>query len=168
MVEGAPLLREYTSKAYRGFESHLLRHFDFQSACRVLPSDREFWSLGRQSLAVAVDKSLPCEERESPAGITCRVPVLGGRRKRIGERTITLSGTRIPPATIGFCQKDVTNVSKGACPAPCRSRLSVRKIRLFLTNYKGNRGRLPDLCPFSNRTRGRLPQTPHWSKLVIA
>ena len=26
MVEGAPLLREYTSKAYRGFESHPLRH----------------------------------------------------------------------------------------------------------------------------------------------
>gem|GEM_PF-4908509 len=30
VVEGAPLLREYTSKAYRGFESHPLRHhFDF-------------------------------------------------------------------------------------------------------------------------------------------
>lgn len=27
VVEGAPLLREYTSKAYRGFESHPLRHF---------------------------------------------------------------------------------------------------------------------------------------------
>ena len=27
MVEGAPLLREYTSKAYRGFESLPLRHF---------------------------------------------------------------------------------------------------------------------------------------------
>ena len=27
MVEGAPLLREYTPKAYRGFESHPLRHF---------------------------------------------------------------------------------------------------------------------------------------------
>ena len=26
MVEGAPLLREYTSKGYRGFESHPLRH----------------------------------------------------------------------------------------------------------------------------------------------
>lgn len=26
MVEGAPLLREYTSKGYRGFESHRLRH----------------------------------------------------------------------------------------------------------------------------------------------
>ena len=27
MVEGAPLEREYTSKGYRGFESHVLRHF---------------------------------------------------------------------------------------------------------------------------------------------
>ncbi|MBB4479809.1 hypothetical protein GGE46_002390 [Rhizobium etli] len=72
------------------------------------------------------------------------------------------------PATIGFCQKSVMNVSKDACPARCRSRLSCRKIWLFLTNYKGNRGRLPDLCPFSNRMRGRLSQTPCWSKLVIA
>ncbi len=27
VVEGAPLLREYTSKGYRGFESLRLRHF---------------------------------------------------------------------------------------------------------------------------------------------
>ena len=29
VAEGAPLLREYTSKGCRGFESPLLRHFAF-------------------------------------------------------------------------------------------------------------------------------------------
>ncbi|MBB4573874.1 hypothetical protein GGI59_001841 [Rhizobium lentis] len=110
--------------------------------------------------SVAVEKSLSFEERESPAGITSRAPVLGHLRKRIGDRAVTLLAIRMSPATIRFRQKNVTNVSEDACPAPCRSRLSCRKIRLFLTKNKGNRGRLPDLCPFSNRMWGRLPQTP--------
>ena len=38
MAEGAPLLREYTLIAYRGFESLLLRHTPFTAAraCREL------------------------------------------------------------------------------------------------------------------------------------
>ncbi|MBB2675561.1 UNVERIFIED_ORG: hypothetical protein GGE44_005171 [Rhizobium esperanzae] len=55
---------------------------------------------------------------ESPAGITSRVPVLGDLRKRIGDRPVTLPAIRMSPAMIRFCQKNVTNVSEGACPAP--------------------------------------------------
>lgn len=47
VVEGAPLLREYTSKAYRGFESHLLRH---SFNCDVYPI--HFRHLGGRAIIV--------------------------------------------------------------------------------------------------------------------
>jgi hypothetical protein len=48
VVEGAPLLREYTSKAYRGFESLPLRH--------LLCNRLEFWDdYGIESLSTEGD-----------------------------------------------------------------------------------------------------------------
>lgn len=117
VVEGAPLLREYTSKAYRGFESHLLRHFDFRSACRVLTLRWESWSPDWRCLAVARRRNLFPSKRESLAGNHFPRSCLGDLRKRIGDRPVTLPAIRMSPAMIRFCQKNVTNVSEGACPA---------------------------------------------------
>ncbi|MBB4251405.1 hypothetical protein FHT69_002217 [Rhizobium sp. BK008] len=115
----------------------------------------------------ATGRSLRLERENRFAGITSRA-----LHRRVTKADWCTSGYAsqrygIPERT-GFCQKSVTNVLQSACPILCRSELSSRKIRVFLTKHKGNRGWLPDLCPFSNRMSGRLPQTPHPSKLVIA
>ena len=49
MVEGARLESEYTSKAYRGFESHPLRHtvFEFSLSAANLPKLAQFCGLLR-------------------------------------------------------------------------------------------------------------------------
>lgn len=165
VVEGAPLLREYTSKAYRGFESHLLRHPDLLIAHRSLVSGRESCSLSWLGRATKKSLCLKRENRlrESPPALQ---PPAGAKADRCTSGYA--SGNHESPARAAFCRKSVTNVSQSACPILCWSDLSLRKIRVFLTKHKGNRGRLPDLCPFSNRMSGRLPQITHPSKLVIA
>jgi hypothetical protein len=62
VVEGAPLLREYTSKAYRGFKSHPLRHFPlliFTRARSFVLAD-SFAEASRTRKKVALD----CDEAD--------------------------------------------------------------------------------------------------------
>jgi hypothetical protein len=129
VVEGAPLLREYTSKAYRGFESHLLRHSDFLRVRRSLVSGWESCPLSRLGRA-AKNLSIPSER------IACgnHLPRSSHRQVAKADRCMSgyASGNHESPARAAFCQKSVSKLSLGACPILCWAHLSLRKVRGFL------------------------------------
>jgi hypothetical protein len=62
VAEGAPLLREYTSKGCRGFESPLLRHYLARLAqARLANKPEVIWSKNTNGLIAQLDRVLGYE-----------------------------------------------------------------------------------------------------------
>ena len=74
MAEGAPLLREYTLKAYRGFESLLLRQINEKGALWApfsLMGERDDWfepSFDKLALEASLDARSARSARGRPKG----------------------------------------------------------------------------------------------------
>jgi hypothetical protein len=75
-VEGARLESVYTSKGYRGFESHLVRHYLFPSESHTVPSSLQLQDPGRTDFPIAsllCFTSAPLRAGNGGAGLALRV-----------------------------------------------------------------------------------------------
>ena len=115
MVEGAPLLREYTSKGYRGFESHRLRHqiefdrFFGLAASGLIRMDGRIWyETGRKT-------AITCHQngaRHQPRWVIRQHPA-AWRQERYPDENCTIDAAHAQNLAVSF---DVASVQYKRAP----------------------------------------------------